>query len=43
MITAQSIGPWEYDTISDGSERPKCLGHYDDARAINRRDDVVLR
>ena len=43
MITAESIDPWEHDTISDGSERPKYLGHDDDARAKNRRDDVVVR
>jgi outer membrane protein OmpA-like peptidoglycan-associated protein len=43
MITAQSIGSWQYDTIGDGSARPKYLGHDDDARAKNRRDDLVVR
>ena len=30
-------------TISYGSERPKYPGHDDDARAQNRRDDLVVR
>jgi len=30
-------------TISYGSERPKYPGHDDDARAKNRRDDLVVR
>jgi peptidoglycan-associated lipoprotein len=30
-------------TVSYGSQRPKYPGHDDDARAKNRRDDLVLR
>jgi peptidoglycan-associated lipoprotein len=30
-------------TLSYGSERPKYPGHDDDARAKNRRDDLVVR
>jgi outer membrane protein OmpA-like peptidoglycan-associated protein len=30
-------------TVSYGSQRPKFAGHDDDARAKNRRDDLVLR
>jgi peptidoglycan-associated lipoprotein len=30
-------------TVSYGSERPKYPGHDDDARAKNRRDDLVVR
>ncbi|HXJ23653.1 MAG TPA: OmpA family protein [Polyangia bacterium] len=30
-------------TVSYGSQRPKYLGHDDDAHAKNRRDDLVLR
>jgi len=30
-------------TISYGSQRPKYPGHDDDARARNRRDDVIVR
>lgn len=30
-------------TVSYGSERPKYPGHDDDARAKNRRDDLIVR
>jgi peptidoglycan-associated lipoprotein len=30
-------------TVSFGSERPKYPGHDDDARAKNRRDDLIVR
>jgi peptidoglycan-associated lipoprotein len=30
-------------TVSYGSERPKYQGHDDDARAKNRRDDLIVR
>ena len=30
-------------TVSYGSQRPKYLGHDDDAHAKNRRDDLVVR
>ena len=31
------------DTVSYGSQRPKYPGHDDEARARNRRDDLVIR
>lgn len=32
-----------FATVSYGSQRPKYPGHGDDARAKNRRDDLVVR
>lgn len=37
------VPPNRIATVSYGSQRPKYTGHDDDARAKNRRDDVVMR
>ena len=33
----------QLQTVSYGSQRPKYTGHDDDARAKNRRDDLIVR
>ena len=37
------VPPNRIATISYGSQRPKYPGHDDDARARNRRDDLIVR
>jgi len=37
------VPPTKIDTVSFGSQRPKYEGHDDEARAKNRRDDLVVR
>jgi peptidoglycan-associated lipoprotein len=37
------VPPNRIRTVSYGSQRPRFTGHNDDARAKNRRDDLVLR
>ena len=37
------VPPNRIQIVSYGSQRPKFSGHDDDARAKNRRDDLVLR
>jgi peptidoglycan-associated lipoprotein len=37
------VAPKKIATVSYGSQRPRYPGHDDDARAKNRRDDLVVR
>jgi peptidoglycan-associated lipoprotein len=37
------VAPNKIGTISYGAQRPRYSGHDDDARAKNRRDDLVVR
>ena len=42
-LASRGIGADRLQTVSYGSQRPKYLGHDDDAHARNRRDDLVVR
>ena len=42
-LTHLGVPAGKIATVSYGSQRPKYAGHDDDARAKNRRDDLIVR